>query len=120
MHLPILAVETSEWVIATGCFSLIWGVLSTVLWLWIVLRVVAALERLSHAHMEMANAFYRIAERLPVRKDEAPPAPEPDWESVQPPVRTASNEERIQPPETQGESASGLNSGGEAPDIPPA
>jgi hypothetical protein len=53
-------------VIAIACLSLVWGVLSTLVWLWIVLRVLAALERFSRAHAKLASAVERIAERQAV------------------------------------------------------
>ena len=34
---------------AAACFGLVWGVLSTLLWLWVVVRVITALEGLSRA-----------------------------------------------------------------------
>jgi predicted ferric reductase len=73
-----------EWASVIACFGLAWGVLSTLLWLWIVLRVITALEGLSRAHAELANAVHRLAERLPVK--EAGPG-EMDWRTDQPPPR---------------------------------
>jgi hypothetical protein len=85
---------SSEWSVASS--GLVWGVVSTCLWLWIVLRVITALDGLARAHAELANALHRIAERLP-DKDAGPadtvagPADKDagpgdmDWPTDQPP-----------------------------------
>jgi hypothetical protein len=71
--------------VAAACLSLVWGVLSTLLWLWIVLRVLAALERFARAHANLARAIERIAERLPDRNAaSAAGAVEADWLSRPP------------------------------------
>ena len=71
---------------AAACFGLVWGVLSTLLWLWVVVRVITALEGLSRAHADLASALHRIAERLPAKGPASAAGPaEADWRSEPPP-----------------------------------
>jgi hypothetical protein len=68
-----------------ACFTLGWSVLSTLLWLYVLLRVIGALEGLSRAHAELADALHRIAQRMPAKSAEPVPGPaEGDWQSRPP------------------------------------
>jgi hypothetical protein len=70
-----------EIALSVACFTLGWSVLSTLLWLYVLLRVLGALESLSRAHAELANALHRIAQRMPAKSAEPVPGPvEADWQ----------------------------------------
>jgi hypothetical protein len=78
-----------EYAGAAACFGVVLGLAAAVLWVYLLLRALAALELLARSHAELAHAVHRVADALSARGQEAPPgAVEADWRSEPPPGPT--------------------------------